>query len=329
MYRRSCRRWPRTSIYLECIIQFGITAAERVSSVVGEVPSQPGLRCSSRGRGTCFDSPEACGSRTHLADPGRGGRQPEPGCRQRRPALDRRGVRLLADHAQPDRSRLLARSRRVGALPRRARRPLRAQADAGPRHGARDPRVLPRCLGAERRGPLRGPRHGRPRCRHGLPDHARPDHRALVRAGANEVDRALVGARRRHLRARPAALGPAPGALLVGVGLPVDVAARRGGAGAGLPLRPEPRQRGDRSSRQPRRHPLGGAGWGADPVDQLRARPEQGNTRARAGGNRRRRADRVLHPPASGEEPALRSRRRRTTALSGSPPAPGSSSSAR
>ena len=36
--------------------------------------------------------------------------------------------------------------------------------------------------------------------RHGVPDHARADHGALVGAGPHEVDRALVGHRRRDLR---------------------------------------------------------------------------------------------------------------------------------
>ena len=45
--------------------------------------------------------------------------------------------------------------------------------------------------------------------------------------------------------------------------------------------------------------------------------PEQGHARARAGGDRARRADRLLHPPASGEEPALRPRGRRATHVLG------------
>ena len=57
--------------------------------------------------------------------------------RERRPAVDRPGVRLVADDPQPDRGRLLARPRGVGALARGDRRPLRAQAPAARRHAAR------------------------------------------------------------------------------------------------------------------------------------------------------------------------------------------------
>ena len=54
-----------------------------------------------------------------------------------------------------------------------------------------------------------------------------------------------------------------------------------------------------RAGRQPRRHPLGRAGRGADPRDQLRRRcPNKGALAARAGGDRGGRAGRVLHPPA-------------------------------
>ena len=110
---------------------------------------------------------------------------------------DRRGVRLVAGHAQPHRGRLLARPRSLGALPRRARRSLRPQDDARPRDGARDPDVASRGFRAVGRGALRRARGRRARGRNGLPDDAGSDHRALVRAGPDEVDRALVGARRR------------------------------------------------------------------------------------------------------------------------------------
>ena len=66
----------------------------------------------------------------------------------------------------------------------------------------------------------------------------------------------------------------------------------------GRQVRPGARQRDDRAGRQPRRHPLRRAGRGADPRDQLRPGPEQGDAGARAGGDRRGRADRLLHPPA-------------------------------
>ena len=86
-------------------------------------------------------SPKRAGARPRRADPGRRRRQPQPGGRQRRPARHRQGLRRRPDDAQPDRGRLLARSGDLGPLPRRARRPLRAQDDAAARHGALDPRL--------------------------------------------------------------------------------------------------------------------------------------------------------------------------------------------
>jgi hypothetical protein len=50
---------------------------------------------------------------------------------ERRPPGHRPGVRLGADHARPDRGGLLARPRRVGALPGRGRRPLSPPACSG------------------------------------------------------------------------------------------------------------------------------------------------------------------------------------------------------
>ena len=155
------------------------------------------------------------GHRPRHADPRRGGREPEPLGRERRAAVDRGGVRLVAGHAQPDRGRLLARARRVGALPRGARRSLRAQAAARPRDGARDPDVAPRGLRAVGRGALRRPRGRRTRGRHGLSDDARADRRALVGTGA-DVDRAVVGPRRRHRVARAARCGCAARGVRMG-----------------------------------------------------------------------------------------------------------------
>ena len=60
---------------------------------------------------------------------------------------------------------------------------------------------------------------------HGLPDDAGADHGSLVGAGADEVDRALGGDRRRDRRARPALRGDPARALLVGVGVPAHAAA--------------------------------------------------------------------------------------------------------
>ena len=80
--------------------------------------------------------------------------------------------------------------------------------------------------------------------------------------GTDEVDCALVGHRRRDRGARPVARRPGAGALLVGVGLPDHVAARRGRARDGDPVRSGARQRDSRAGRQPRRHPLARA-WSA------------------------------------------------------------------
>ena len=67
---------------------------------------------------------------------------------------------------------------------------------------------IPACLLAawapERRGAVRRAPARRARRRHGVPDDARADHGAVVGPGADEVDRALVGHRRRDLRARAA-----------------------------------------------------------------------------------------------------------------------------
>ena len=66
---------------------------------------------------------------------------------------------------------------------------------------------VPACLLAAyaptRRRAVRRPTPRRHLGRHGLPDDARADHRAVVGAGPHAVDRVVVGARRRDLRARP------------------------------------------------------------------------------------------------------------------------------
>jgi hypothetical protein len=63
------------------------------------------------------------------------GRQPEPASREFRAALDRPGIRFLADDSGFDRGRLLAAVGCIGPLSWRAWRSLRAQADAHSRHG--------------------------------------------------------------------------------------------------------------------------------------------------------------------------------------------------
>ena len=156
--------------------------------------------------------------------------------------------------AQPHRGRLFARAGRVGALPRRARRPLRAQADAAARHGAAVPACLlaafapndevlfvARVIGGLSAGM------------------AYPTTLALITAlwsgpGAHEVDRPVVGARRRDRVARPAGRRRPARALLVGLGLPHHPAARRGRLSWRCVFVPGPRERDHRAGRQPRRH---------------------------------------------------------------------------
>ena len=58
-----------------------------------------------------------------------------------------------------------------------------------------------------RRGAVRRPRGRRVRGRHGVPDDAGADRRAVVGPGSHEVDRALVGARRCDRRSRAAVSG--------------------------------------------------------------------------------------------------------------------------
>ena len=275
------------------------------------------------------ERPDRAGIVLVSADPRRRRREPEPVGRERRAAVDRRGVRLVAGHAQPDRGRLLARAGGVGAVPRRDRRSLRPEDDARPRHRARDPDVAAGRVRAVGRGAVRRARRRRARRRNGVPDHSGADHGALVGSGSHEVDRTLVGARRRDRRTRPARCRCAARGVLVGIGVPRHAAARGRRAGHGVPLRAEPRERDERSGGQPRGNPLGASRRRPHPRDQLRAGPERRSTRARAGRDRTGRARRVPHPPEAGREPAVRPPDRRVAASSGLRPARGSSSSAR
>ncbi len=82
-----------------------------------------------------------------------------------------------------------------------------------------------------------------------------------------------------------AALGPllsgaAARALLVGLGVPADAAARRRRDRHGLAPRAGARERGHRAGRQPRRDPLARPRRCADPGDQLRAGPERNDADA-------------------------------------------------
>ncbi len=148
--------------------------------------------------------------------------EPEPGGCECRVAGYRQGVRREPDAAQPDCRRLLGRACRFGALPRSTRRPVRAQDDAGTGDGAVRARIRHRRDGADRRGVDRRATARWRRGRHGLPDHSRVDHRALVGAGTDEGDRVVVRDRWRYLVARPARVrGPAE-VVRVGLGVPGD-----------------------------------------------------------------------------------------------------------
>ena len=145
-------------------------------------------------------SPCALRARPRRADPRRGGREPEPGRRERRAARHRQGVRRVADVARPHRGRVLARPRRVGAVPRRDRRPLRAQADADPRRHALGARVPARRVRTERAGADRRPVARWALGRHGVPDDARA---RSPRCGRDRSARSRSRSGRRSAAASP------------------------------------------------------------------------------------------------------------------------------
>ncbi len=80
----------------------------------------------------------------------------------------------------------------------------------------------------------------RTRRRHGLPDHARADHRALVGPGPDQVDRAVVRTRRSDLGARAADLGRAADRVRLGIGIPGDDSAGADRTGHGREADPRP-----------------------------------------------------------------------------------------
>ena len=276
--------------------------------------------------------PGARRPRPRHADPGRGGREPEPVGRERRSAVDRGGVRLLAGDAEPDRGRLFARARCLGALPRCGGRPLRTQADARPRDGTRDPHVAACAAFAPSDEVLFVARVGG-----GLAaGMAYPTTLALITALWSGPARTKSIALWSALGGAIAALGP----------LVVRRAARALRVGLGLP-----------ASRS--RSPSSPSSWRScfvpshvnettDPVDNLggmlsvvlvgaldprRSTSRRSRTRERSCSGSRRsrplRSGRVLHSAAPRGESAVRPERRRSRASSGSLPARGSSSSAR
>ena len=236
-----------------------------------------------------------------------------------------------ADRAQPRRRRLLARAGGLGALPRRARRPLRAQADAA--SSARRWRSRPRCSPPSRR---RSRCSSSPASLGGLAaGMAYPTTLALITAlwsgpARTQVDRALVGARRRDLGARPAARRARCssefewGSVFL-ITLPLAAVALV----LALQLRARPRQRGHRSGRQPRRHPLGRARRRARARRSTSRRCRRGHAGARARGDRGRGRVAFLHPPAPGASTRSTTWTSPGGGSSGSRPAPGSSCSAR
>ena len=151
-----------------------------------------------------------------------------------------------------------------------------------------------------------------------FPDDARAHHRALgARRQPNESHRHVVGDRRRILRARPVGVGTAPRALLVGIGVPPDASTGRPRAGARRAVPSGPRQRVDRSGRQPRRSTVDAGGGLPRAGHQLRARPDGAGRRTR---DARRRGDLrhlLLPASASGDVPAVRPRRGRPSTVLG------------
>ena len=217
----------------------------------------------------------------------RRGRQPEPGRGQRRAAGHRRGVRLLADDPQPDRGRLLARTRGsvlyLGALGDRYGRklmlmigtalaiPASLLAALAPPH-----RVLfvARLLGGLAAGM------------------AYPTTLALITALWSGPGRtrsiALWSATRwRHLGARAAALGLPAASTSGGARCSSSPCRWRSSRRCSPSVRSRARERGHRPGRQPRRDPLVVLVGALVLGDQLRCRPEQGQLVLGLGGDRR------------------------------------------
>ena len=230
-----------------------------------------------------------------------------------------------------DRGRLLARSRGVGAVPRRARRPLRAQDDADPRRAAVDPGLPPRGVRTDRRGAHRSPASSAG-SRPAWP--TPPRSRSSPRCGPGQARTKSI-ALWSAIGGAISALGPlVAGALLEHfwwgsvflVTLPLAVVALVLAA----EVRAQPRQRGDRPGRQPRRRPLRADGRRAHPRRSTSPPfPTRARSRSASASSRRRPPDRVRDPPAPAAQPALRPRHRRAPHLLGRGVSPGSSCSAR
>ena len=193
---------------------------------------------------------------------------------------------------------------------------------------------IPACLLAAfapiDRGPDRRPDPRRRVGRHGLPDHARPDRRAVVRArhgrGRSPCGRRSAARSPRSDRSSPGSCSSAS----VGLGVPRHPAAGRGRPvhGARGTCRPTSTRRPSRSTtwaascrRSCRR---------ADPRHQLRAGPEQGNAgRSACSSSRSSPAIAFVIRQRRAAQPAVRPGHRRAPRVLGRRAAPASSSSAR
>ena len=267
-----------------------------------------------------------------LAHPRRRRRQPEPRGRQRRAARHRQGVRLLADRARPHRGRLLARSGRVRALPRRARRPLRAQADADPRRA--------RCRSRPACSPPAAPSDAvlivarlarRHLGRHGLPHDARADHRAVVGA-ARAPDRSRSGRRSAARSPRSARSSPARCSSTSGGARSSSSRCRWPSSRSCWRSRfvPAHVNETDRPGRQPRRHPVRrcSSARSSSPSTSRRC-PNKGRLAIGLGVIAVAAAVAFVIRQRRVAQPAVRPRTSPAVASSGSPRAPGSSCSAR
>ena len=219
--------------------------------------------------------------------------------------------------SEPDRRRLLARARGLGAVARCARGPVRAQDDAGPRDRAGDPVRATRRVRTERSRPVRRPCRRRACRGHGLPHHPGADHGAVVGPGRTKSIALWSG-----IGGPVAALGPLLSGLLLeqfwwGSVFLITLPTRGRGSRPRRSRRSGSRQRGDRTRRQPRRHPVHAARRSADPRHQLRGGAERGSPRGRSRDHRDLGGDRLHHPTAAGGQPPVRPAHRGTTGVLG------------
>ena len=162
------------------------------------------------------------------------------------------------------------------------------------------------------------------------PDHPRLDHRPLVRACPDQVDRPLV----REAVVPSPHLGPlVAGALLLqfwwGSVFLITLAAGRGRAVHGLSLRAQPRQRDHRARRQSGWDPFHRAGVEHDPRHQLRPGAGRGDSRVLARHRCHRLRGRLHHQATPGARALSTTWTSPSVASSGSRRSPGSSSSDR